>query len=308
MRIVFFGTPAWAVPSLEALLRSDHEVTAVVANPDRPAGRGYEMQAPPVKRAAEAAGVEVAQPPKARDPQVRAWLQGQKPDVAVVVAYGKILPPELLEVPPHGFVNVHFSLLPAYRGAAPVQRALLDGLEVTGVTIIRLTEGMDEGPIIAAREIGIGSQETAGELGERLAVQGAELLVQSLAPYAEGELLPREQDHEQATYAPKIGSKEARIDWTAPAAAVRNKVRALNPAPGAWTTLEGSRLKVHRAEVIDAALSAPGALQVDERERLLAGTGDRGLMLSEVQPAGKRRMTGAELAHGLRVSDEARLV
>lgn len=308
MRVAFFGTPAWAVPSLEALLASDHDVTGVVTNPDRPAGRGYEMHAPPVKQAATEAGVEVLQPEKARDPELLSWLQAQKPDAVVVVAYGKILPADLLEIPPRGFVNVHFSLLPSYRGAAPVQRAILDGSRTTGVTIIKLTEGMDEGPVIAMREVAIDPDETAGELGERLAGEGADLLIRSLRPYAEGELEPREQDHVNATYAPKIGSEEARIDWPAPADVIRNKVRGLNPAPGAWTTLDGARLKVHRVAVLEGSSSEPGALRLDEHGRLLVGTADRDVVLVEVQPAGKRPMTGEEFGRGLRSTDERRLV
>lgn len=309
MRLVFFGTPAWAVPSLEALLRSEHEVSAVVTNPDRPAGRGYEVQRPPAKTVAEAAGVEVFQPARARDPEVRAWLQDKDPDVAVVVAYGKILPGDLLTVPPHGFLNVHFSLLPAYRGAAPVQRALLDGLEVTGITIMKLTEGMDEGPLLAAREVAVGRDETAGELGPRLAAEGAALLVETLDPYVAGELRPREQDHESATYAPKITTEEARIDWSASRERVRNQVRALNPAPGAWTTLDGVRMKLHRAALADREGDpiAPGTLEVDAHGRLLAAAGDGWVVLEEVQPAGKRSMSGAELARGLRLGPEARL-
>lgn len=307
MRTVFFGTPSWAVPSLDALVRSGHEVAGVVTNPDRPAGRGYELRPPPVKRAAEAAGVEVIQPDTARDGGLRAWLQEREPDVAVVVAYGKILPPDLLDLPPHGFVNVHFSLLPAYRGAAPVQRALLDGLEETGVTIIRLTEGMDEGPMIAARRVRIGPDETAGELGERLAGEGADLLVETLVPYAEGHLRPREQIHDRATYAPKISSQEARIDWTAPASTIRNKVRGLAPVPGAWTTLGGARLKIGRVRPAEGGPTAPGLLQVGDDGSLLVGTGDGALALTEVQPAGKRRMAGAEFARGLRPGAESRV-
>lgn len=307
MRIVFLGTPNWAVPSLEILLTSHHDIVAVVTNPDRPAGRGYEMHAPPVKERALAAALPVLQPESARDRGFAAWFAAQEPDVAVVVAYGKILPASVLDLAPHGFLNVHFSLLPSYRGAAPVQRAVMDGLEETGVTIMRLTPGMDEGPVLASRTVPIDADETAGALGERLAREGAELLGQVIDPYLKGELEPQEQDHERATYAPKISTEEARIDWSVSAEEIRNKVRGLNPAPGAWTTLGGTRMKIHGVELSERASAAPGTLEIDDRGELLVGTGGGGLILKEVQVAGKRRMTGAELARGLRPDQELKL-
>lgn len=273
------------------------DVPLVVTNPDRPAGRKLELQPPPVKQAALDAGLEVIQPDKARAPELHERLAALRVDVATVVAYGKILPGSLLDVPRRGFVNLHFSLLPAYRGAAPVQRALMDGVATSGVTIMALTEGMDEGPILAAAPTEVDPEETAGELGERLARSGADLLVPTLERYVAGAIAPREQDHARATYAPKIGGEEARIDWTRPASDIHNHVRALNPAPGAWTTFRGTRMKVLRAREVAGEASPGRLLRTDD---LVVGTGEGAVALAEIQPAGKRPMTGAELARGLR--------
>lgn len=292
------------MPSLEALLASDVEVAAVVTNPDKPAGRGMELKAPPVKEAALGAGLEVLQPRRAREPELEGRLRELAPDVAVVVAYGSILPGSLLEVPPLGFVNLHFSLLPAYRGAAPVQRAIMEGATVSGVSIMVLTEGMDEGPVLATREVPVEPDDTAGTLGERMAALGGPLLVDTIQAYAAGDLQPREQDHERATYAPKITPDEARIDWTQPAERVVDLVRGLNPAPGAWTEWAGKRLKVWGARPVDETLE-PGLLK--EAGALLVGTGTTAVELADVQLAGKRRMPGAELARGMRLGPREQL-
>jgi methionyl-tRNA formyltransferase len=295
---VFFGTPEWAVPSLEALLASDIEVMAVVTNPDRPAGRGMELRPSPVKAQALAAGLPVLQPDKAKDPDLHSALEDMAPDVGTVVAYGKILPAPLLAVPRLGFVNVHFSLLPAYRGAAPVQRALMDGVTEMGVTIMVLTEGMDEGPIVASRALEVSETDFAGAVGERLAVMGAELLIEALNGYAAGEIVPQEQDHARATYAPKVSSEEARIDWSQPSATIRDLARALDPAPGAWTTWRNKRLKVFAVAPRDSGSLGPGELSAGRE--LVVGTGDGAVALLDAQQEGRRRMTGEELARGLR--------
>jgi methionyl-tRNA formyltransferase len=268
------------VPSLRALLDSSHEVTVVVTNPDRPAGRGMEVTASPVKRAALDAGVEVMQPAKARDPDFQEALAAVHPDV-------------------------HFSLLPAYRGAAPVQRALMEGVDTTGVSIMVLTEGMDEGPVLAMQSIDVGVNDTAGVVGQRLAEIGAELLVPSLEGYGAGRLQPVPQDDEHATYAPKFGNDEARIDWRNPSPSVHNLVRALNPAPGAWTTFKDTRLKIYETRQTGDGGLEPGGLRAGEK--LIAGTGDGSVELVDVQLAGKRRMSGGELARGLRLEPEDRL-
>lgn len=288
------------MPSLEALIGAGIDVAAVVTNPDRPAGRGLDVTASPVKVAAQRAGLDVQQPESARAPEVAKWLQSIAADVAVVVAYGKILPQLLLDAVPHGFVNLHFSLLPAYRGAAPVQRAIMDGLDRTGVTVMILTAGMDEGPVVDRAEVRIEDDDTAGTLGARMADVGAPLLVETLPRYVSGELTPIDQDHSVATYAPKVTPDEARIDWTQGSRRVRDFVRALNPTPGAWTELRGRRLKVHRVEDASGGEDGLGPGTLRAVDDLLVGTGDGAVALVDVQPAGKRRMTGAELARGLR--------
>jgi len=301
MRTVFFGTPSWAVPSLEALLASDIEVAAVVTNPDRPAGRGMALRPSPVKERALGAGLEVLQPQKARAPEFHDALVELAPDVATVVAYGKILPGSLLAVPRLGFVNLHFSLLPEYRGAAPVQRAVMDGRSVSGVSIMVLTEGMDEGPVLAITQEPVNDDDTAGSLGDRLAAIGATGLVDALAAYGAGNLIPVEQDHARATYAPKITTEEAAIEWTEPSRAIRNRVRGLSPVPGAWTALRGQRVKVWATRASAAGGLAPGDLDVRD-EALVVGTGDGVLELVEVQLQSKRPMSGADAARGLRLA------
>ncbi|MGH2818888.1 MAG: methionyl-tRNA formyltransferase [Actinomycetota bacterium] len=280
-------------------MRADIEIVGVVTNPDRPAGRGLDPRPPPVKVAAHGASLDVIQPKKARDPALEAWLRGRDPDVATVVAYGKILPRPLLEVPRLGFVNVHFSLLPQYRGATPVQRAIIDGLDRTGVSIMLLTEGMDEGPILATAELAIEEEETAGELGERLAELGAALLVEALEGYESGAMVPREQDHDRASYAPKVSPDEARVEWARSAREIKDLVRGLNPAPGAWTTIRGKRVNLHRVRAASGPALDPGEID-PSGER--AGTGRGVVELLEVQLEGRRVMSGAELGRGLRVT------
>ena len=263
-----------------------------------------ELKASPVKEVAVEAGIEVSQPEKARDPEFAEWLREKQPDVAVVVAYGKILPGALLEVPPLGFINVHFSLLPKYRGAAPVQRALIEGEPTTGVAIMVLTEGMDEGPVLATESIDVGPDDTAGVIGDKLSDIGADLLVRALKGYGDGSLKPVPQEDDLATYAPKISSEDARIDWSAPSKQVRNLIRGCNPIPGAWTLLESRRLKIHAARPAPEVSLGPG--EVTAGDGLYAGTGDAALELTEVQAEGKKRMSGAELARGLRLADGSR--
>jgi methionyl-tRNA formyltransferase len=305
LRTVFFGTPEWAVPSMRALLDAGMDVPAVVTNPDRPAGRGMQLRASPVKEIALQAGLPVLQPQRARDQQFVADLRDLAPDVAVVVAYGRILPLEVLEVPPFGFVNVHFSLLPEYRGAAPVQRAIIDGAPNTGVSIIVLTEGMDEGPILAERKVAIDPEDTSGTLGARLAEVGAELLVETLPAYADGRVTAQEQDHDRATYAPKITDEDAHIQWGKSADDIRNLIRGLNPDPGAWTTVGGKRVKVFGAQAASGRNDLEPGRVVATKEGLLIGTIDQPLLLADVQVEGKRRMAGADAARGMRLDEDA---
>jgi methionyl-tRNA formyltransferase len=281
------------------LLGSHVDVSKVVTNPDRPAGRGMPVGGSPVKEAASGAGIDVLQPTTVRSPEFRALLADLGPDVCVVVAYGAILPPQLLAVPRLGFVNVHFSLLPAYRGAAPVQRALMDGAVETGVSIMVLTEGMDEGPVLDARAVAVEDDDTSGTLGRRLAREGAALLVSTIERYAGGEITPVAQDDSLATYAPKVTSDDARISWAQPPNAICNLVRALAPAPGAWTTFRTKRVKVHAVTPVNVRKRlAPGEIMVDEK--LVAGTGGAPLEVVAAQMEGRRPFPGAELARGLR--------
>ena len=293
------------MPSLEQLIASDIDVAAVVTNPDKPAGRGMKLVGSPVKQVAEGAGIEVFQPTSARGPEMHDWLAALAPDVAVVVAYGKILPGELLAVPARGFVNLHFSLLPAYRGAAPVQRAIMNGDETTGVSVMVLTEGMDEGPVLARRREAIDPSDTSNSLGERLAGIGAPLLLETLGPYLRSEIEPEPQDDSMATYAGKITTDDALIDWSADARSIRDLVRALDPDPGAWTMLEGTRLKVLRASLADGPQLPPG--EIGTGSGLVVGTGSEPLLLEEVQPATKKRMAGADFARGARLTDGLRM-
>jgi methionyl-tRNA formyltransferase len=308
VRVVYLGTPAAAVPPLEALLASAHQVVAVVTRPDRPRDRRGGTPLPsPVKLAARAAGVPVLEPPGGRDPELPGRLAATGADIGVACAFGYLLPEPVLAALPRGIVNLHFSLLPAYRGAAPVQRALLDGVEVTGVTTFLIDAGMDTGPMLLAAEVPVHDGEDAGALTARLAEVGARLVVETLDALEAGQVEPRPQPEAGASLAPKVSGSEARLDFTRPAGRVADAVRAFTPAPGAWTTHRGRRLKVLRAAPADPAPGPaldPGRLRVDARGRLLVGTGDRPLELLELRPEGRRAMSGAEFARGARLGPD----
>lgn len=298
MRVIFWGTPQAAAPSLEAFVAADDvEVLAVVTNPDRPAGRGHKLRPSPVKAAALAAGLEVWQPNRPRELADR--LAQADADVSAVVAFGAILPADVLATARHGFVNLHFSLLPAWRGAAPVPHALLAGDQEAGVTCFVLDPGMDTGPVLTRRATAVGAEESAGELVARLADLGAPVLVEAVRGLIAGSITPVPQDHEQATLAPKIHPDDAALDWTQPAAVLHRTVRAYQPLPGAHTTHGGQRLKVHGARVTGDR-GAPGTVvRLDETGPVVA-TGQGGLLLVEVQPAGRPRMAGPDFVNGYR--------
>ena len=298
MRVAFFGTPAPAVPALQALLAApDVDVPLVVTNPDRPRGRGHELAPPPVKAAALRGGVDVAQP--ARAPEVAERLADLGLDACAVVAYGQLLPQRLLDIPAHGFVNLHFSLLPAWRGAAPVPATILNGDRETGVTCFVLEQGMDTGPILATRTTRVGPSETACELTERLADLGAPLLVEALTGLVRGTLRPQPQDHDRATYAPKIAPSDARIDWRQPAEHVHRVVRAYNPVPGAHTGFRDSRLKIHRVQIVPADGTPGTVVAIDSRTGApVVACGSEAVRLDLVQPAGKRAMSGEAFVNG----------
>ncbi|REE99595.1 methionyl-tRNA formyltransferase [Thermomonospora umbrina] len=309
MRLVFAGTPETAVPALEALLDSPrHEVVAVVTRPDAPAGRGRRMVASPVAERAAEAGVEVLKPVKARDPEFLDRLREIAPDCCPVVAYGALLPRAALDIPRHGWVNLHFSLLPAWRGAAPVQHAVLHGDDVTGACTFEIEEDLDTGPVYGVLTEPIRPDDTSGELLARLAHAGARLLADTMDGIEQGVLEPRPQPAEGVSYASKLTPDDARVDWTAPALRVDRLVRACTPAPGAWTTFRDERLKLGPVRLaVGAGDLAPGELKATKKE-LLVGTATHPVALGEVQPQGRRRMPAADWMRGLTLDDKDTLV
>ncbi|HEY3681866.1 MAG TPA: methionyl-tRNA formyltransferase [Streptosporangiaceae bacterium] len=306
MRLVFAGTPEVAVPALEALLASAHEVVGVVTRPDAPSGRGRHLHPSPVAERAAEAGLEILKPAKARDPEFLARLAEIAPDCCPVVAYGALLPRAALDIPRHGWVNLHFSLLPAWRGAAPVQHAVLNGDDITGATTFQIVEAMDAGPVYGVMTEVIGPHDTSGDLLGRLATAGAGLLTATLDGIASGDIEARPQPEEGVSLAPKLTVDDARVDWAAPAIRVDRLVRACTPAPGAWTTFRGERVKLGPVRLADEGPAEPGALQV-ERHRVLAGTGSTPVELGEVQAKGKRPMPAADWARGVRPETTERL-
>ncbi|MDH6124865.1 methionyl-tRNA formyltransferase [Kitasatospora sp. GP82] len=309
MRLVFAGTPEVAVPALDALLASDrHEVVAVVTRPDAPAGRGRRLVASPVAQRAEEAGIEILKPAKPSDPDFQARLTEIAPDCCPVVAYGALLRPGTLEIPEHGWVNLHFSLLPAWRGAAPVQHAVLAGDEVTGASTFQIEQGLDSGPVFGLLTEEIRPGDTSGVLLERLSHAGARLLVATMDGIEDGTLKAVPQPAEGITLAPKITVEDARIDWTHPALRIDRLVRGCAPAPGAWTTFRGERLKVSGPVKLltDAAELAPGELAV-AKNSVRVGTGSHEIELGEVQPQGKKPMRAADWARGVRIESGEQL-
>jgi methionyl-tRNA formyltransferase len=300
LRLLFAGTPAPAVPSLEALLASDHEVVAVLTRPDAPSGRGRKVSRSPVAERADAAGIPVLQPRSPREPEFLAGLADLDVDCAPVVAYGALVPQAALDIPRHGWVNLHFSLLPAWRGAAPVQHALMAGDEITGASTFRLEAGLDTGPVFGTVTETIGPRDTAGVLLDRLALSGAGLLVATLDGIAAGTLVAEPQPAEGVSVAPRIETADARVDWSLPAHVVDRRIRGVTPAPGAWTTWRGDRLRVGPVDLrLDGPALAPGELAVDSGD-VFVGTGTGAVLLGLVQPAGKRMLPAADWARGAR--------
>ncbi len=299
MRIVFMGTPAFAVASLRACLELG-EVVAVVTQPDKPKGRGNELAAPPVKVLALEKGLPVLQPPKIKNTNFADELRALAPDVCVVTAYGKILPRDVLETPKHGCVNVHASLLPRWRGAAPIQWAIASGDEKTGVCLMQMDEGLDTGPEISRAELPIGSEDTSSTLHDRLSELGRELLVRDLPRFVRGELVPKPQPSEGATYAPMIKKEDGRVDFTRPAEELERRLRAFTPWPGAFTFLAGSLLKVHKVQVGEGS-GLPGTVLETSARGIEVACGGGSLWLVEVQPEGRRRMGAAEFLAGRRI-------
>ncbi len=299
MRLVFFGTPAFAAQSLRALLERGHEVAAVFTQPDRPAGRGQTPHISAVKQLALERSLAIEQPERLRDPAVVERLRAFGPEVIVVAAYGKILPKSVLDVPAHGALNVHASLLPKYRGAAPIQRAILAGDPTTGITIMQMNEQMDAGDVLLQEAIPIRSDDTAESLGARLADLGAQLIVVALDRLARALLEPRPQRDADATLAPMVKKEEGAIDWTRSAAEIERAVRAFTPWPSAYSFIAGKLLKIHRAAVCPAATrAAPGTVARASGDVLEIATGNQGLRVLEVQLEGKRRLGTREFLAG----------
>ena len=298
MKIVFWGTPEFSLPALRALGDEGHDVLAVVTQPDRPAGRGRELAKSAVKIEAEAEGIPVLQPEKAHDPAFVAELRALEPDLSVVVAYGQILKPEVLSVPRLGSVNIHGSLLPGLRGAAPVQWAIIRGMETAGVTIMRMDAGLDSGPMLLRVEEPIEPDESACELSGRLAEIGAEALIEALALLEAGQIAEEPQDPAQATYAPKLDREQARLDWSRPAAEVSRWMRGLDDVPGAWSPLAGTGpVKLFRPTLDDTA-GEPGTVLDARDDGILVACGEGAVLVREVQPPGKRRMNAADWVRG----------
>jgi len=303
LRLVFMGTPEFAVPSLRAVLDAGHRVVAVFTQPDRPRGRGHKLLPSPVKEAAMRAGIPVYQPRRLRDAEALDILRGLAPDVICVVAYGLLLPPAVLQLPPLGCVNVHASLLPRHRGAAPIQAALMAGDAVTGVTTMLMDEGLDTGDIILQRPIPIEPDDNAGTLHDKLAVAGAELLVETLRLLAAGQAPRRPQDHAQASYAPKLERAAAALDWARPAEEVRNHVRAFAPVPGAYTAHGERILKVLQVEVHGPGRTGaqPGQVIAVEEAGFVVQTGRGAVLVRQVKPSGAAPMTGRDYVNGYRL-------
>lgn len=309
MRLVFCGTPQFAVPTLEAVIDAGHQVALVLTQPDRPVGRDQHLQAPPVKQTALAHRIPVLQPEKIKNnAELRAELESIAPDAILVVAYGRIIPQWMLDLPSHGNINLHGSLLPKYRGAAPIQWAVANGETVTGVTTMRLDAGLDTGPMLLAQAIPIGEEETAADVYENLAEVGAPLMVETLRRLEAGDLYPTPQDHALATHAPILTRDDGRINFNLTAREIHNRWRGFQPWPGAFTTLRGKKLILHRMRQVDEhSLADCGTIRVEANTLFAACGCYTTLAIDEVQPEGKRRMSAAEFLRGYQLNSGERL-
>ncbi len=313
LRLIFMGTPVFAIPSLEAVYRSRHRLDGVVTRPDKPKGRGRRLQLAPVAEWARRHEVELAQPDRVSDRSFQAWLKEKAPDLIITVAYGGILPREILGLPSLGCINLHASYLPAYRGAAPIHRAVIEGASFSGVSVIKMTGELDAGDIIMQEKEPLSLSDTAGTLHDRLAEKGARLLVRALDALADETVEPVPQDHDRATYAPPLQSGEERLDWSLGPVELYNRIRGLNPWPGAYTAYEGRRIKVWWAkypgeQAYKSSKEQPGTVIEADENSLVVATGHGGaLKLIEVQPAGKRPMDAGSFCCGYRIEPGRRL-
>jgi methionyl-tRNA formyltransferase len=307
MRLVFAGTPAPAVPALRALIESArHEVVAVVTRPDAPAGRGRKVVRSPVGAVADEHGIEVLTPARASEPEFLDRLRELEPDCCPVVAYGALLREQALAIPRHGWINLHFSLLPAWRGAAPVQAAIRYGDEITGASTFRIVPALDAGPVYGVVTEEIRPTDTAGELLDRLAASGSKLLVATMDGVEDGTLRAEEQSAEGVSYAPKVTVEDAKAEFTDPAPAIDRLIRSVTPEPGAWAWFRGERLKLGPVSIVDDDDLSAGEIRV-ERKRVLVGTGTAAVRLGEVQAQGKKRMAATDWARGIRIQQGDRL-
>lgn len=305
MRLVYLGTPAFAVPTLERIVEAGHTVLAVVTQPDRPRGRGQHPAPPPVKESALRLGLPVEQPERVRRPEVLEFLRGLAPEVMVVVGYGQIIPQSIIDLAPLGIINVHASLLPKYRGAGPIQWAILNGETRTGVTTMRIDAGLDTGDMLLKAETEIAPDENAIELGRRLATLGADLLLTTLEGLAHGTITPQPQNAAEASYAPLLRKEDGVLDWKQPAAALHNKVRGLQPWPGACTRFRGQTLHIWRSRPRSEQGATPGGFLSLKPPVVACGAGS--LELLEVQLEGRKRMAAADFANGQRLADNDKL-
>lgn len=304
MRVIFMGTPDFAVGTLKALIESEHEVAAVVTQPDKPKGRGKTMQFTPVKEVAVEAGIPVLQPVKVREAEVVEQLRNYQPDVIVVVAFGQIIPKSILEMPKYGCVNVHASLLPKYRGAAPIQWAVIDGEEKSGVTTMQMDMGLDTGDMLLKKEVVLDSQETGGSLFDKLSQVGAELLMETLEGLAAGVIVPEKQPQESPTpYAAMMTKELGKIDWNKDAVSIERLIRGLNPWPSAYTRLGGKTLKIWSAKVHEGSKAAPGTVLEAGKNGLFIQTGEGILEVKELQLEGKKRMEADAFLRGYTVEE-----
>jgi methionyl-tRNA formyltransferase len=303
MRVLFWGTPEFAGAPLRALIGEGFDVVGVVTQPDKPQGRSRTtLVPPPVKTVAEAEQIPVLQPERPRGDEFLASLRALEPDLSIVVAYGHILPREIIDLPRLGTLNIHASCLPLLRGAAPIQAAIRDGLPETGITIMRMVEALDAGPVLLQRSVPILPDETYGELQLRLEELGAQTLIEALALLEAGAITETPQDDALATYARKITREGARIDWTAGAVAVANEIRAYDPKPGAWTTLNGTEIRLFGARAIPGMSGPPGTILAIEKTGMVVAAGDDAVMIVVGHPAGKKRLSPAELLAGRQIS------